>query len=164
MPTCSHLYYADCWLWRFFSHSYYLACSNPGSCWLYLFHGKMATNVRFLPRYKITILFPGMLLALNSSSWNLLQSHYLLSIVLCARTLTIIVMHSKLHHMQVSVRELTSNIQWCMSALSVTWQWHQVVWVMQTHHVPISHFRSAFIHPGSSHPYENRAFFVVTVL
>jgi hypothetical protein len=88
------------------------------------------------------------------------QSHYLLTIVLCAGTLTIIVMHSKLNHKQVSVHELTSNIQWCLSALSVTWQCHQVVWVMQTHHVPISRFRCDCFHPGSLHPYENHAFFV----
>jgi hypothetical protein len=30
---------------------------------------------------------------------------------------------------------------------------------MQTHRVAISHFRSASSHPGSSHPYENCAFF-----
>jgi hypothetical protein len=74
MPTC-HLYYADCRLWRFFS--YYPVCSNPGSCCLYLFHGKMATNVRFLSHYKITVLFPVMLLALNYCLWNMFQTESL---------------------------------------------------------------------------------------
>lgn len=90
------------------------------------------------------------------------NSHYLLTVVLCAVTLTIIVMHSKLHHMQVSLHELTRNYSdACQHILLPD---SVIKWYGLCRHPICPHlFRTACSHPGSSHPYENHAVIAVIV-
>jgi hypothetical protein len=113
MPTCSRLYYADCWLWRFFSHLYYPVCSNPGSCCLCISVSwqKWQLIWGFFHTTKLHFSFLECCLhwiPLCETCFK--QSRYLLSTVLCAGTLNIIVMHSKLNQLQVSVPD--SGIKW----------------------------------------------------
>jgi len=66
---------ADCGGFAHIHIILFLVIQVPVAC--VSFMAKMATNMTFLSRYKITCLFPLMLLALNSSSWNMLQTESL---------------------------------------------------------------------------------------